>query len=66
MVYCNTPSTHTHLKGLGKVDRQMSKKGVESAGKDRGNWRVKGGGREEEEREIIMGVLGRKSIAGQH
>lgn len=30
--YC----TPTHLKGLGKDDKQ-SKKGVESAGKDRGN-----------------------------
>lgn len=39
----------THLKGLGKDDKQ-SKKGVESAGKDRGNWRVKGAGIEEEEK----------------
>lgn len=52
--------THTHLKGLGQVDRQMSKKGVESAGRDRGDWRVKGEGIEEKERKIIRGVKGEK------
>lgn len=33
----------TYLKGLGEVDRKVSKskKGVESAGEDRGNWKVK-------------------------
>lgn len=33
--------TYTHLKRLGKVDRQVSKvkRGVESRGEDRGNWK---------------------------
>lgn len=29
----------THLKGQGKVDRQVSRKGVESTDGDRGSWK---------------------------
>lgn len=43
------------------------RKGLESAGKDRGNWRVEGEEEEKkkEKREIIMRVRGRRSTAGQ-